>query len=191
MTMPFFSAIPANLPIVPEGVDAPLVSAGPYYVKEWTKNRSALLVRNPHWNNAKEPWKSLARPANVDQISTRSATRSTRRSSGSTGTRPTSAHIPPAARLGARARSSASTRAASSSARTSSFWYLAHEQRQRAVQGQRRSCARRSTGRSTARRSCASTASSAAAAPTRSCRPACPATRTRRSTRWSASTTPR
>ena len=66
--MPFFSAIPVNRPIVPEGVDAPLVSAGPYYVQAWTKNRSAVIVRNPHWNNAKEPWKALKRPANVDRM---------------------------------------------------------------------------------------------------------------------------
>jgi peptide/nickel transport system substrate-binding protein len=68
MSMPFFSAIPANRPIVAEGVDAPLVSAGPYFIRSWTKNRSAEIVRNPHWNNAREPWKSLARPANVDRI---------------------------------------------------------------------------------------------------------------------------
>jgi peptide/nickel transport system substrate-binding protein len=68
MSMPFFAAIPANRPIVAEGVDAPLVSAGPYYVREWTKNRSAVIVRNPHWNNAKEPYKSLKRPANVDRM---------------------------------------------------------------------------------------------------------------------------
>jgi ABC-type transport system substrate-binding protein len=68
LTMPFFSAIPANRPIVPEGVDAPMVSAGPYYVREWTKNQSALVVRNPHWNNAKAPWKALGRPAYVNQI---------------------------------------------------------------------------------------------------------------------------
>jgi peptide/nickel transport system substrate-binding protein len=68
MTMPFFSAIPTNLPITPEGVDAPLVSAGPYYVKEWVKGRSAVVLRNPSWNNAKEPYKSLARPANVDRM---------------------------------------------------------------------------------------------------------------------------
>jgi peptide/nickel transport system substrate-binding protein len=68
MTMPFFSAIPTNLPIVAEGIDAPSVSAGPYYVREWVKGRSALLVRNPNWNNNKEPWKSLQRPANVNQI---------------------------------------------------------------------------------------------------------------------------
>lgn len=68
MSMPFFSAIPVNRPIVPEGVDAPLVSAGPYFIQEWVKQRSAVVVRNPFWNNAKEPWKSLARPAQVDRI---------------------------------------------------------------------------------------------------------------------------
>jgi ABC-type transport system substrate-binding protein len=68
MTMPFFSAVPANLPFTAEGVKAPLVSAGPYYVREWNEKQSALLVRNPHWNNAREPWKSLGRPANVDRM---------------------------------------------------------------------------------------------------------------------------
>ena len=68
MSMPFFSAIPANRPIVPEGVDAPLVSAGPYFIREWVKGRSARIARNPFWNNAKEPFKSLGRPANVNEM---------------------------------------------------------------------------------------------------------------------------
>ena len=68
LTMQFFPAIPVGLPRIAEGVDAPMVSAGPYYLKEWVKGRTALAVRNPHWNNAREPWKSLARPANVDAI---------------------------------------------------------------------------------------------------------------------------
>jgi peptide/nickel transport system substrate-binding protein len=68
ITMPFFSAVPTNLAHVAEGVGAPLVSAGPYYLKSWTPNRSAEIVRNPYWNNAKEPWKSLKRPANVDRM---------------------------------------------------------------------------------------------------------------------------
>jgi peptide/nickel transport system substrate-binding protein len=68
MSMPFFSAIPANLPIVAEGIQAPMISAGPYYIRSWTPNRTAVAVRNPHWNNAREPWKSLGRPANVDAI---------------------------------------------------------------------------------------------------------------------------
>jgi peptide/nickel transport system substrate-binding protein len=68
MTMPFFSAIPVNTPIEPNGIQAPMISAGPYYLKEWTPSRQGLAVRNPYWNNNKEPWKSLGRPANVDAI---------------------------------------------------------------------------------------------------------------------------
>lgn len=68
MTMEFFPAIPVNLAHIPEGVQAPMVSAGPYYVKEWIQKRSAVLLRNPYWNSKKEPWKSLGRPANVDTI---------------------------------------------------------------------------------------------------------------------------
>jgi peptide/nickel transport system substrate-binding protein len=68
MTMPFFSAIPTSRPIVAEGVKAPLVSAGPYYLREWTEGQSALIVRNPYWNNAREPWRSLGRPAHVDRM---------------------------------------------------------------------------------------------------------------------------
>jgi len=69
MTMEFFPAIPVNLAHISEGVQAPMVSAGPYYVKEWVQKRSAVLLRNPYWNRNKEPWKSLGRPANVDTIS--------------------------------------------------------------------------------------------------------------------------
>jgi peptide/nickel transport system substrate-binding protein len=68
VSMPFFSALPTNTPVEPDGIAAPMVSAGPYYVKEWTKNRTALLVRNPYWNNNRAPWKSLQRPANVNAI---------------------------------------------------------------------------------------------------------------------------
>lgn len=69
MSMEFFPAIPVNTPVEPNGIQAPMVSAGPYYIKEWVQRRTALVVRNPVWNNAKEPWKSLARPANVDGVS--------------------------------------------------------------------------------------------------------------------------
>lgn len=68
MTLPFFSAIPANLAVDSKGVGAPLVSAGPYNVREWTPGRTATVVRNPYWNRNREPWKSLGRPANVDSI---------------------------------------------------------------------------------------------------------------------------
>src|SRR4029078_5175039 len=35
MTMMFFAAVPVALPFTAEGVKAPVVSAGPYYLKEW------------------------------------------------------------------------------------------------------------------------------------------------------------
>jgi ABC-type transport system substrate-binding protein len=70
MTMPFFAAIPTNMANVPEGVGAPLVSAGPYFVREWNQGRTARIVRNPYWNNNREPWKSLGRPNNVDEMVT-------------------------------------------------------------------------------------------------------------------------
>ncbi|HET9323740.1 MAG TPA: ABC transporter substrate-binding protein [Gaiellaceae bacterium] len=45
LAMPFFAAQTA-LPINPEGVGAPVASAGPYYIKEWTQNRRVVLERN-------------------------------------------------------------------------------------------------------------------------------------------------
>ena len=68
MSMMFFAAVPANLPFTAEGVKAPTVSAGPYYLKEWNVKTSALMVRNPHWNNKIEPFKSLGFKNNLDQV---------------------------------------------------------------------------------------------------------------------------
>jgi ABC-type oligopeptide transport system substrate-binding subunit len=45
LAMPFFAA-QGNLPINPEGISAPVASAGPYYIKEWTQNRRVILERN-------------------------------------------------------------------------------------------------------------------------------------------------
>ena len=45
LAMPFFAA-QGTLPINPEGVRAPVHSAGPYYIKEWTQNRRVILERN-------------------------------------------------------------------------------------------------------------------------------------------------
>ena len=59
MTMMFFAAVPANLPFTADGIKAPVVSAGPYYLKEWNEKTSALAVRNPYWKNNVEPFKSL------------------------------------------------------------------------------------------------------------------------------------
>ncbi|HET9324561.1 MAG TPA: ABC transporter substrate-binding protein, partial [Gaiellaceae bacterium] len=46
LAMPFFCGIPTNLPINPDGVQAPVVGSGPYFVKEWTTNRRVVLERN-------------------------------------------------------------------------------------------------------------------------------------------------
>jgi ABC-type oligopeptide transport system substrate-binding subunit len=46
LAMPFFCGIPANLPVNPDGVSAPVVGSGPYFIREWTKNRRIVLARN-------------------------------------------------------------------------------------------------------------------------------------------------
>ena len=46
LAMPFFGAIDRNLAVNPEGVSAPVVSAGPYFIREWTPNRRVVLERN-------------------------------------------------------------------------------------------------------------------------------------------------
>jgi ABC-type oligopeptide transport system substrate-binding subunit len=68
MSMMFFAAVPANLPLNADGVKAPLVSAGPYYLKEWSPKSSALIVRNPNWKNNVEPFKSAGFKTNLDQV---------------------------------------------------------------------------------------------------------------------------
>ena len=49
LAMPFFCGMPANMPVNPDGVSAPVVGSGPYFIKEWTKNRRIVLARNPHY----------------------------------------------------------------------------------------------------------------------------------------------
>lgn len=68
ITMPFFSAVLTNTPLDTAVERGPLHSAGPYYIQEWSKNTSALAVRNPRWNNAREPYKSLGFQNNLDRI---------------------------------------------------------------------------------------------------------------------------
>jgi ABC-type transport system substrate-binding protein len=45
LAMPFFCAIPTDLPINPNGVDS-LPAAGPYYIKSRVPNQSIVLARN-------------------------------------------------------------------------------------------------------------------------------------------------
>jgi ABC-type oligopeptide transport system substrate-binding subunit len=60
VAMPFFCAIPANLPRDPNGV-LTLPAAGPYYVAARTPNKSILLKTNPYYKGK--------RPHNAAQIS--------------------------------------------------------------------------------------------------------------------------
>ena len=57
IAMPFFQALPTNLPIDSKGVGAPLHSAGPYYVAEWERNRRLVVRKNPFYRGN--------RPANI------------------------------------------------------------------------------------------------------------------------------
>ena len=57
--MPFFCAIPTNLPHDPNGVLAP-ASAGPYYISDRVPNKSITIKKNPYYKGK--------RPHNVNQI---------------------------------------------------------------------------------------------------------------------------
>jgi peptide/nickel transport system substrate-binding protein len=59
MAMPFFCAIPTDLPHDPNGVLAP-ASAGPYYISAHELNKSITIKRNPNYKGK--------RPHNVTQI---------------------------------------------------------------------------------------------------------------------------
>jgi ABC-type transport system substrate-binding protein len=59
MAMPFFCAVPTNLPHDPNGVLAP-PSAGPYYISDRVPNKSITIKRNPNYKGK--------RPHNVTQI---------------------------------------------------------------------------------------------------------------------------
>jgi len=59
VAMPFFAAIPADLPIDSNGVEE-LPSAGPYYIADRAPNRSIVLKRNPFYKGK--------RPHNATQV---------------------------------------------------------------------------------------------------------------------------
>jgi peptide/nickel transport system substrate-binding protein len=60
LAMPFFQAIPTNLPINSEGVNAPVHTAGPYYIARWERNRQVVVNRNRFYRGP--------RPHNVNSI---------------------------------------------------------------------------------------------------------------------------
>jgi ABC-type oligopeptide transport system substrate-binding subunit len=57
--MPFFCAVPPNLPPDPEGV-GPFPGSGPYYFSEYVRGKRVVVSRNPFYRGA--------RPHNVDRI---------------------------------------------------------------------------------------------------------------------------
>ena len=49
LTMPFFCPLPTSVPIAPDGIGAPVPSAGPYYIDSWTRNQAIVLKENPNY----------------------------------------------------------------------------------------------------------------------------------------------
>jgi peptide/nickel transport system substrate-binding protein len=64
LTRPLVSAMPLGLPVRPGGIEAPLPSAGPYFVQEYFPRRTLRLVRNPYWKPSTLP----SRPASIQTI---------------------------------------------------------------------------------------------------------------------------
>jgi peptide/nickel transport system substrate-binding protein len=60
LAMPFFAPIPTNLPINSEGVGAPVVGSGPYYISRWEPKRAITLLPNRFYKGP--------RPHNVNRI---------------------------------------------------------------------------------------------------------------------------
>ena len=60
LAMPFFAPIPTNLAINPDGISAPVVGSGPYYIASWTPKRSITLLPNRFYRGS--------RPHNVNRV---------------------------------------------------------------------------------------------------------------------------
>ena len=59
IAMPFFCAVPANLPINPNGVNTP-PGAGPYYVSSKTVNKQIVLQKNPYYGGSRpQRWDTI------------------------------------------------------------------------------------------------------------------------------------
>jgi peptide/nickel transport system substrate-binding protein len=52
LSMPFFCAVPADLPIDPQGVNTP-PAAGPYYIASKTPDRLIVVKRNPYYRGGR------------------------------------------------------------------------------------------------------------------------------------------
>jgi oligopeptide transport system substrate-binding protein len=60
LAMPFFAPIPTNLPINADGVGAPILGTGPYYIAKWEPKRTITLLRNRFYTGP--------RPHNVNRV---------------------------------------------------------------------------------------------------------------------------
>jgi ABC-type oligopeptide transport system substrate-binding subunit len=103
LAMPFFQAIPTNLPITSEGVNAPVHTAGPYYIARWDRNRQVVVQRNRFYRGP--------RPHNVNSIvvdiglSLETIKLNIDRGATDTGDIPTSAHADLGKRYGVKKQS--------------------------------------------------------------------------------------
>jgi ABC-type transport system substrate-binding protein len=50
LAMPFACPLPLGVPVNPDGIAAPVPSAGPYYLESWVPRTSIRLVRNPNYH---------------------------------------------------------------------------------------------------------------------------------------------
>lgn len=49
LALPFTCPLPLSVPVNPNGIDAPVPSAGPYYIAGWTRNSEVLIKENPNY----------------------------------------------------------------------------------------------------------------------------------------------
>lgn len=60
LAMPFTCPLPLSVPVNPDGIAAPVPSAGPYYIAGWTRNSEVLVKENPNYTGE--------RPHHFDEI---------------------------------------------------------------------------------------------------------------------------
>src|SRR5919108_91106 len=60
LAMPFTCPLPLSVPVDPDGIDAPVPSAGPYFIAGWTHNQEVVVKENPNYTGS--------RPHHFDEI---------------------------------------------------------------------------------------------------------------------------
>jgi peptide/nickel transport system substrate-binding protein len=60
LAMPFSCPLPLTVGIAPSGINAPVPSAGPYYIADWVRNREVVVKENPNYGGN--------RPHHFDEI---------------------------------------------------------------------------------------------------------------------------